>query len=69
MENSNFEWNTEVILRSFAKDGYTGFLRADGRLETYMDDDLVWTSYSVGENSVETEFIDAVNLVSGQLYA
>ena len=69
MENLNFKWNDQVILRSLAKDGYTGFLMADGRLETYMEDDLVWTSYSIGEASVETEFVDTVNLMSGQLYA
>ena len=69
MENLNFKWNDQVILRSFSKDGYTGFLMADGRLETYMEDDLVWTSYSIGEASVETEFVDTVNLMSGQLYA
>ena len=53
---------------SFSKDGYTGFLIDDGRLETYMNDDLIWTSYSVFESSVEAEFINTVSLISGELY-
>tara|TARA_B100000686_G_scaffold349344_1_gene442522 strand:- start:17975 stop:18142 length:168 start_codon:yes stop_codon:yes gene_type:complete len=53
---------------SFSKDEYTGFLMDDGRLETYMNDSLMWTSYSVFESSVEDEFVNTVNLISGELY-
>jgi hypothetical protein len=69
MAYSNQVWRGESIVQSLAKDGYTGFLMTDGRLETYMNDDLIWTSYFIGEDCAETEFIDTVDLVSGQLYA
>ena len=68
MEPLNFSLNGPTILMSFSKDGYTGFLIDDGRLETYMNDDLIWTSYSVFESSVEAEFINTVSLISGELY-
>ena len=41
----------------------------DVRLETYLDNDLVWTSYFIGEDYAETEFSDAVDLMTGELYA
>ncbi len=68
METLNFNLNGPTILMSFSKNGFTGFLMDDGRLETYMNDDLMWTSYSVFESSVEDEFVNTVNLISGELY-
>ena len=56
-------------IRSLAKDGYTGRLMTDGRLETYLDDDLVWTSYFVGEDYAEMEFSATVDLMTGEMYA
>ena len=41
----------------------------DGRLETYMDNDLVWTSYFIGSDYAETEFVDTVDLMTGEMYA
>ncbi len=68
MEILNFNLNGPAILMSFSKDEYTGFLMDDGRLETYMNDSLMWTSYSVFESSEEDEFVNTVNLISGELY-
>ena len=41
----------------------------DGRLETYMEDDLVWTSYFIGDDYAEAEFVDTVDLMTGEMYA
>ena len=40
----------------------------DGRLETYLDNDLVWTSYFIGEDYAETEFSDTVYMMTGEMY-
>ena len=69
MYGSNYIWSEKIVIRSLKKDGYTGFLMTDGCLETYIDDDLVWTSYFIGENYAETEFSDTVDLMTGEMYA
>ena len=69
MDGSNYIWGSKVVIQSLEKDGYTGFLMADGRLETYMDDSLVWTSYFIGSDYAETEFVDTVDLMTGEMYA
>ena len=69
MDGSNYIWGEKIVIRSLKKDGYTGFLMTDGRLETYMDDDLVWTSYFIGTDYAETEFVDTVDLMTGEMYA
>ena len=69
MHGSNYIWGEKFVIRSLAKDGYTGRLMTDGRLETYLDDDLVWTSYFIGEDNAEMEFSDTVDLMTGEMYA
>ena len=69
MDSFNYIWGEKIVIRSLAKDGYTGFLMTDGRLETYLNNDLVWTSYFIGEDYAEAEFSDAVDLMTGELYA
>ena len=69
MHGSNYIWGEKIVIRSLKKDGYTGFLMTDGRLETYMDDDLVWTSYFIGADYAEAEFVDTVDLMTGEMYA
>ena len=69
MHGSNYIWGEKIVIRSLEKDGYTGFLMTDGRLETYMDDDLVWTSYFIGSDYAETEFVDTVDLMTGGMHA
>ena len=69
MDGSNDIWGEKIVIRSLEKDGYTGFLMTDGRLETYMDDDLVWTSYFIGADHAEAEFVDTVDLMTGEMYA
>ncbi|MBO68441.1 MAG: hypothetical protein CL398_09030 [Acidiferrobacteraceae bacterium] len=61
-------WHGKEVAQSLAKDGYTGRLMTDGRLETYFGSNLVWTSYSVSKDTAELEFMETVHLVSGQLY-
>jgi hypothetical protein len=36
---------------------------ADGRLETYMDNSFVWTSYYIGADHAETQFTNAANMM------
>ena len=69
MHGSNYIWSGKTVIQSLEKDGYTGFLMADGRLETYMKDDLVWTSYFIGADHAEAEFVDTVDLMTGEMYA
>ena len=69
MHGSNYIWGEKIVIRSLEKEGYTGFLMTDGRLETYMDDDLVWTSYFIGADHAEAEFVDTVDLMTGEMYA
>ena len=69
LQGSNYIWGEKIVIRTLKKDGYTGFLMTDGRLETYLNDDLVWTSYFVGEDYVEAEFRDTVDLMTGEMYA
>jgi hypothetical protein len=45
MEGFDYIFGERIVLRSLAKDGYTEFLMIDGRLEAYLDNGLVWTSY------------------------
>ena len=40
----------------------------DGHLETYLDSDLVWTSYFIGEDYAEAEFSDIVDMMTGEMY-
>ena len=40
-----------------------------GRLETYMGDDLVWTSYFIGSDHAEAEFVDTVDMMTGEMFA
>ena len=68
MDGSNYIWSGKVVIQSLEKDGYTGFLMADGRLETYMEDDLVWTSYFIGSDHAETEFVDTVGMMTGEMF-
>ena len=68
MDGSNYIWDEKIVIQSLAKDGYTGFLMTDGRLETYLDHDLIWTSYFIGEDYAETEFSDTVDMMTGQMY-
>ena len=68
MEHPINIWHGKEVAQSLAKDGYTGRLMTDGRLETYFGSSLVWTSYSVSEDTAESEFMETVELVSGQLY-
>ena len=68
MDGSSYIWNEKIVIRSLTKDGYTGFLMTDGRLETYLDNDLVWTSYFIGKDYAETEFSDTVELMTGEMY-
>ncbi len=68
MAGEAYIWANKVVIQSLTKDGYTGYLMTDGRLETYLDNNLVWTSYFIGEDYAEAEFSDTVDLVSGQLY-
>ena len=69
MDGSNYVWGEKIVIRSLAKDGYTAFLMTDGRLETDFDNDLVWTSYFIGEDYAEAEFSDTVDLMTGEMYA
>ena len=69
MDGSNYIWGEKIVIRSLAKDSYTGLLMADGRLETYLDNDLVWTSSFTGEDYAEAEFSDTVDLMTGEMYA
>ena len=39
------------------------------RLDTYMDDDLVWTSYFIGSDHAEAEFVDTVDMMTGEMFA
>ena len=39
-----------------------------GRLETYMDDSLVWTSYFIGADHAEAEFVDTVDMMTGEMF-
>ena len=48
MDGSNYIWGEKIVIRFLAKDGYVGFLMTDGRLETYLENDLIWTSYFIG---------------------
>ena len=68
MDGSSYIWNEKIVIRSLAKDGYTGLLMTDGRLETHLDNDLVWTSYFIGEDYAETEFSDTVDMMTGEMY-
>ena len=68
MDGSNYIWSGKVVIQSLEKDGYTGLLMADGRLETYMDDDLVWTSYFIGSDYAEAEFVDTVDMMTGEMF-
>ena len=68
MDGSSYIWNEKIVIRSLAKDGYPGFLMTDGRLETYLDNDLVWISYFIGEDYAETEFSDTVDMMTGEMY-
>ena len=69
MDGSNYIWSGKVVIQSLEKDSYTGFLMADGRLETYMKDDLVWTSYFIGADHAEAEFVDTVGMMTGEMFA
>ena len=69
MDGSNYIWGEKIVIRSLEKDGYTGFLMNDGRLETYLKNDLVWTSYFIGEDYAEAAFSDTVDLMTGEMYA
>ena len=69
MNSSNYIWGNNIIIQSLKKNGYTGQLTEDGRLETYLNDDLVWTSYSISEDYAEAAFSDTVDLMSGEMYA
>ena len=69
LHGSNYVWSEKIVIRTFKKDGYTGLFMTDGRLETYLDDDLVWTSYFVGEDYAEMEFSATVDLMTGEMYA
>ena len=69
MDGSEYVWSGKTVIQSLEKDGYTGFLMADGRLETYMDDSLVWTSYFIGSDHAEAEFTDTVNMMTGEMFA
>ena len=69
MDGSNYIWCKKIVIRSLTKDGYTGFLMADGRLETYLDNGLVWISYFIGEDYAGAEFSDTVDLITGEMYA
>ena len=69
MHGSNYIWGEKIVIRSLEKDGYTGFLMTDGRLETHMEDDLVWTSYFIGDDYAEAEFVNTVDLMTGEMYA
>ena len=69
MDGSNYIWGEKIVIRSLAKNGYIGFLMTDGRLETYLDNDLVWTSYFISEDYAEAEFIDTIDLMTGEMYA
>ena len=69
MDGSNYIWGEKIVIRSLAKDGYTGLLMTDGRLETYLNNDLVWTSYFIGENYAEAKFSNTVDLMTGEMYA
>ena len=50
MDGSNYIWGEKIVARFLAKVGYTGILRTDDRFETYVNNDLVWTSYFIGED-------------------
>ncbi len=69
MDGSEYVWSGKTVIQSLEKDGYTGFLMADGRLETYMDDSLVWTSYFIGSDHAEAEFTDTVDMMTGEMFA
>ena len=68
IDGSDYIWDEKIVIRSLAKDGYTGLLMTDGHLETYLDSDLVWTSYFIGEDYAETEFSDTVDMMTGEMY-
>ena len=68
MDGSSYIWNEKIVIRSLAKKGYTGFLMTDGRLETYLDNDLIWTSYFIGKDYAEAEFSDTVDMMTGEMY-
>ena len=69
MDGSNYIWGEKIVIRSLAKGGYTGFLITDGRLEAYLNNDLVWTSYFIGEDYAEAKFSDIADLMTGEMYA
>ena len=69
LDGSEYIWTGKVVIQSLEKDGYTGFLMADGRLETYLDDSLVWTSYFIGADHAEAEFVDTVEMMTGEMFA
>ena len=66
---SNYVWGEKIVIESLKKDGYTGFLILDGRLEAYLNDDLVWTSYFISQDYAEAEFRDIVDMITGKMYA
>ena len=68
MDGSNYIWSEKIVIRSLAKNGYNGLLMMDGRLETYLGNDLVWTSYFVGEDYAEAEFSDTVDLMTREMH-
>ena len=68
MNGSDYIWDEKIVIRSLAKNGYTGFVMTDGRLETYLDNDLVWTSYFIGEDYAQTEFNNTVDMMTGEIY-
>ena len=69
MDGSDYIWGEKIVIRSLAKDGYTGLLMTDGRLETYLNNNLVWTSCFISEDYAEAEFSDTVDLMTGEIYA
>ena len=69
MDSSNYIWGEKIIIRSLAKDGYTRLLMTDGRLETHLNNDLIWTSYFIGEGYAEAKLSDTVDLMTGEIYA
>ena len=69
MDGSSYIWGKKIVIRSLAKDSYTGFLMTDSRLETYFGSDLVWTSYFISEDYAEAELRNTVDLMTGEMYA
>ena len=68
MNDTSLNFHGKVVVQALKKDNYTGLLLTDGRLETYMNRDLVWTSYAVSADYAETEFIEAIGTVTGEMY-